>query len=727
MAVLSSPSRHSIEPADEVVEESSNEFGPLPAVKPEPDWEIKFIHTPAQLERFAKKLEGVHDLPIDTETYRLHPKEPLNAHLRLIQVGIPEVENGKYTGDGTAYLIDAMRLREHGEEVAVKAQKTTNPFSPLKERFENPEAEVYAHQARFEQEQLAPIDIKPDLTDTLLLMRKLSPSLDKCQALAAATVEYLGHTRDKSDQASDWSITDLSPSQINYAALDVQDLKELRLHLEGLAERSSVDTSLEPEELIQLVLDSEKEKSQIIREIADELGVLEVRQARTKALAKAFLLRAAAEQETDELEYQSESCGSAYVKRPPIREVDFDKLFELVPQIAKEVVTQTTTQKALKEALEEHGVATKQANQLVKKYFPETGLTDPKLSLSIEPETIYHDDPGIEELRSSWSLHSVRTAEQAEMVTDSLSSAERVSLFCDGGDLQIGMIRGGEERGIAVSVPSHVLRELRENESPFYQALREKIDSGNAFSYGVKEASKLIAKVEETKPPAKKDEPIRDLEDEFKSYRPYLLGSSFQTATAEMLGAIAPPEHANAKHHLAHSLSKALDGLNERSAPPELDPSLPWEEQAAELLKSVLRDEASRVRMLRPRRDDWDVARVKQNNALEALLERLTADRPEGEKKYSVETGVGNAGISSSVKKELDSAQLRKDFPELADSVLELSLDKPELERRLAETSTAFRESMMERIYVEVEEGPPTAGFYPKYKAIYLGTSPDKL
>lgn len=167
--------------------------------------ECHYITTLEEAEAAIAGLTGV--LGLDLETTGLVPVE---HQARLLSLS-----------DGTTSLvIDLFAI---------------GGLRKLKEALEG--LQCIAHNATFDMGFLWQAGIALNMDCTMLAYHVLTGKRAKLKDLAS---EYLGVELDKGLQVSDWSAADLTPEQINYAALDAQVLPELFAKLQAeIAERDS--------------------------------------------------------------------------------------------------------------------------------------------------------------------------------------------------------------------------------------------------------------------------------------------------------------------------------------------------------------------------------------------------------------------------------------------------------------------------------------------------------
>lgn len=166
--------------------------------------EYRIIKQPSDLLPYLPTLQSASHLAVDTETTGL---DPHSDRLRLIQLGVSGLP---------IFLIDCDTFLTTGSIM-------------LRDLFLSA-GEVIFHNAKFDLQFLLDIGITvPHIFDTMLAAQLLRPCGGPAKAsLSAVTEHYLGITLDKTEQTGNWNGTALTPSQLEYAALDAAIL--LKLH-----------------------------------------------------------------------------------------------------------------------------------------------------------------------------------------------------------------------------------------------------------------------------------------------------------------------------------------------------------------------------------------------------------------------------------------------------------------------------------------------------------------
>lgn len=174
------------------------------------------------LKKACAELINEDYLGFDTETTAL---DPFEGYIRLVQLS-----NGKDTK-----VIDLKPFMDKGD------LKTLPELAPLREILNAPKPIKIAHNSKFDAKWTKHhlgIDLN-GIFDTLLASQLIAAGdQDRRHNLAAVSEFFLGIEMDKTEQVSDWSAEELSPSQIEYAAKDAATMVPLR---EKIVERLKQD------------------------------------------------------------------------------------------------------------------------------------------------------------------------------------------------------------------------------------------------------------------------------------------------------------------------------------------------------------------------------------------------------------------------------------------------------------------------------------------------------
>ncbi len=174
------------------------------------------------LQKACDELRNSEYLGFDTETTEL---DPYRGDLRLIQLS-----DGKKT-----QVIDLKFFSERGD------LRTMPDLAPLRELLSDKKQIKIAHNAKFDSKWVRH-QLGAELNgvfDTFLASQLISAGdQDRRHSLADVAQFFTGTELDKTLQVSDWSLSELSHSQIEYAARDAAILLPLR---EQMAERLKSD------------------------------------------------------------------------------------------------------------------------------------------------------------------------------------------------------------------------------------------------------------------------------------------------------------------------------------------------------------------------------------------------------------------------------------------------------------------------------------------------------
>jgi DNA polymerase I-like protein with 3'-5' exonuclease and polymerase domains len=171
----------------------------------------QLIKTTEELRTAAAELSKFPALGFDTETTDL---DPYRGRLRLLQLAAP---------DGVR-IIDLNDFSD-GDP------KRSAALAPLRELLAAARPIKIAHNAKFDAKwtkHTLGVELG-GLFDTLLASQLISAGdQEDRHGLEAVAARYLNETIDKGEQRSDWTIAELSESQLQYAAIDAAVLLPLR-------------------------------------------------------------------------------------------------------------------------------------------------------------------------------------------------------------------------------------------------------------------------------------------------------------------------------------------------------------------------------------------------------------------------------------------------------------------------------------------------------------------
>jgi DNA polymerase-1 len=183
---------------------------------------FQIIRDADALKKACDELKREEFLGFDTETTEL---DPYKGELRLVQLS-----NGKST-----YVIDVRPFSENGDS------RSNANLAPLRDLLSSERPVKAAHNAKFDSKWVRHhlgCEIG-GIYDTYLASQLIAAGeSDRRHGLADVSQFFLGTELDKTEQVSDWSAAELSPSQIEYAARDAAIMVSLR---EKLHERIAND------------------------------------------------------------------------------------------------------------------------------------------------------------------------------------------------------------------------------------------------------------------------------------------------------------------------------------------------------------------------------------------------------------------------------------------------------------------------------------------------------
>ena len=183
---------------------------------------FQLINDAETLRKACEELKSEDFLGFDTETTEL---DPYDGEIRLVQLS-----NGKDTK-----VIDLKPFAERGD------LHSSAELAPLRDLLSAPKPIKIAHNAKFDAKWVSHhLGVQLGGTfDTLLASQLIAAGdQDRRHSLADVTSHFLGTELDKSEQISDWSVAELSQSQIEYAARDAATMIPLR---EKIVEKLKTD------------------------------------------------------------------------------------------------------------------------------------------------------------------------------------------------------------------------------------------------------------------------------------------------------------------------------------------------------------------------------------------------------------------------------------------------------------------------------------------------------
>jgi hypothetical protein len=287
-----------------------------------PTYPFDWIRTKEELVQAADALSVESIISVDTETSGWQTG---NEQLCLIQIGIPSTKR--------VLLIDVL---------------STGAPEPLGAIFASPDQIFIAHNAPFEERQFARYDMKvKGIRDTLTMARELRPDLPN-HTLRTCCRLLLGIELSKEEQASDWAIRPLSTRQIDYARLDAEVAISLYQYLADLEAKVSAELELPVPDLMQEYALVTKRKLELTAAIAHELAFLEARQAKVRETIRQKLINGG-----DPYDGGVGVCSVQRVKRT---EINTQRVRELFPEFASEVVREYVERKQFETVAKEYGL-----------------------------------------------------------------------------------------------------------------------------------------------------------------------------------------------------------------------------------------------------------------------------------------------------------------------------------------------------------------------------------
>ncbi|MEP6923551.1 MAG: DNA polymerase [Pyrinomonadaceae bacterium] len=184
----------------------------------------QLVTSAADLQAVCEEAATLQVIGLDTETTDL---DPYKGELRLIQIA---------TSATTVKVIDLKKFSE---------PKKNPDLNCLRELFFASRPTKVLHNAKFDAKWLK-LHVGAELGgifDTLLGSQILAAGeTDRRHNLADVTYEFIGEELDKSEQVSNWSADELSPSQLEYAAKDAGVVLRIR---EKMIERLKAENLIE--------------------------------------------------------------------------------------------------------------------------------------------------------------------------------------------------------------------------------------------------------------------------------------------------------------------------------------------------------------------------------------------------------------------------------------------------------------------------------------------------
>lgn len=312
-----------------------------------PTYDYDWIKTAEELVQVAETLAGETIISVDTETSGWQTG---NEQLCLIQIGVPATKR--------VFLVDVL---------------STGAPTALASIFASPEQLFIAHNAGFEERQFARYDMKvKGVRDTLTMSRLLRPDLPN-HTLRTCCKLLLGLELSKEEQASDWSVRPLSDRQIDYARLDAEVAISLYSYLAELESRVVAELGLEVPELMSEYSRVNRRRYELTASIAHELAFLTAREERIKATIRQKLIDGATP--------YNGPVGSCEVKKVARTEVNTQKVRDVYPEFASEVIQEFVDRKRFDAVAKERGLP----KNAIERVLDTVGFND-RLTLTLKDE-----------------------------------------------------------------------------------------------------------------------------------------------------------------------------------------------------------------------------------------------------------------------------------------------------------------------------------------------------
>jgi DNA polymerase III epsilon subunit-like protein len=291
-------------------------------MRAEPLYTFDWVNTADELANVAGILASEPVISVDTETSGWQTG---NEQLCLIQIGVPSSRH--------VYLVDVLSTGAPESLAAVM-----NAATPL----------VVAHNASFEERQFARYGIKvKGVRDTLTMARELRPDLPN-HTLRTCCKLLLGVELSKEEQVSDWSMRPLTDSQVAYARLDAEVALTLYDYLAELEGRVVQELDLAIPELMREYSLISRKRYELTSTIAHEIAFLTAREAKIKETIRQKLI-------DGDSPYDGPfgTCAVSKVKRT---EVNCERVRQLFPEFASEVIKEYVDRKRFDSVAAERGL-----------------------------------------------------------------------------------------------------------------------------------------------------------------------------------------------------------------------------------------------------------------------------------------------------------------------------------------------------------------------------------
>jgi DNA polymerase III epsilon subunit-like protein len=287
-----------------------------------PTYAFDWIKSSDELVNVASLLAKEPILSVDTETSGWQTG---NEQLCLIQIGVPSTKR--------VFLVDVL------------SAGAPTPLAPL---FASPDQLFIAHNASFEERQFARYDMKvKGVKDTLTMSRELRPDLPN-HTLRTCCKLLLDLDLSKDEQVSDWSVRPLSDRQVDYARLDAEVAVQLYSYLAELEARVSAELHLSVPDLMAEYARVKRNRCDLVASIAHELAFVAAREEKLKATIRQKLI-------DGEPAYDG-AAGQCFVQKVKRTEVNVQRVRELYPEFASEVIQESVSRQRFESVARERGL-----------------------------------------------------------------------------------------------------------------------------------------------------------------------------------------------------------------------------------------------------------------------------------------------------------------------------------------------------------------------------------
>jgi hypothetical protein len=288
----------------------------------QPTFSFDWIRNHDELVNVAAELAGEAILSVDTETSGWQTGA---EQLCLIQIGVPSKKH--------VYLVDVL---------SVGAPQALGPVmsavTPL----------IIAHNASFEERQFARYDIKvKGVRDTLTMARELRADLPN-HTLRTCCKLLLNLELSKEEQVSDWSVRPLTDSQVAYARLDAEVAIALYDYLAALEARVVAELNLEVPDLMREYASVVRRRFELTQSIAHEIAFFTARESKLREAIRQRLIDGASPYDGP-----LGSCAVSKVKRT---EVNCERVRQMFPEFAAEVIKEFVDRKRFEAVAAERGL-----------------------------------------------------------------------------------------------------------------------------------------------------------------------------------------------------------------------------------------------------------------------------------------------------------------------------------------------------------------------------------